>query len=132
MVVIRPSAELVNGPVTCDGLGIGACVPMEKDLFDISPPYTVFDSQVGGDPVFSIFAEEAEISVNFTEFATANTVEQLGFRLIDLKSTQDLAVGTLPECASLEETNCVAFLNWNANPTSRPRSEEHTSELQSP
>jgi MYXO-CTERM domain-containing protein len=93
---------------------------MEKDLFNVSLPYTVFDTDVGGDPVFSIFPEEEEISVGFTEFATANTVGQLGFRLIGLESVQDLAVGTLPECADLDETNCVAFNEWNTNPTSRP------------
>jgi hypothetical protein len=120
IVIIRPSADLVNGPVTCDGLGIGACTPMEKNIFDISPPYIVFDSDVGGDPVFAIFAEEEEISLDFTEFASENTVEQLGFQLIGLESTPDLAVGTLPACTSLEQTYCVAFLNWNVNPTSRP------------
>jgi hypothetical protein len=120
VIFIRLSAELVNGPVTCEGRGIGVCTPTEKDLFDIAPPYIVSDADMGGDPVFAIFADEEEISLDFTEFATSNTVEQLGFRLIGLESTPDLAVGTLPECGSLEQTYCVEFLNWNTNPISRP------------
>ena len=120
VVIVRPGADLADGPVTCDGLGIGVCVPMEKDLFDISPPFIVSDTDAGGDPVFAILADEAGIVLIFEDLVTGRQVEQVGFRLTDLESAQDLAVGTLGVCERGQQRNCVSFFNWRNAPTSRP------------
>ena len=105
-------AELLDGPVTCEGLGVGACIPMEKDLFEISGPFIVSDADTGGDPLFGIFADAGGIILIFEELVTGRDLEQVGFQLTDLESVQDLAVGDITDlCTTQEQTNCVSFIN---------------------
>jgi len=92
-------AELVDGPVDCEGLGESACVPTQKDLFDVTLPFTVSDTGAGGDPLFTVLADEEEITLQFTELVTGRDLEGVGFKLTGLESTQALAVGISRSCA---------------------------------
>jgi len=121
VIVIKLSGGLLDTPVDCEGLGLSACVPMQKDLLKVSPPYTVSDTDAGGDPLFTIIADETEISLAFTDLVTGSDLDSVGFRLTGLDSTEDLSVGTITDiCASQEQDYCVSFLDWNEDPSTRP------------
>jgi len=108
-------AGLLDGSVTCTAIGTQrACLPTEKDIFD-PVPYTVSDTGVGGDAIFTISADEDTIVLTFTEFVTGNALNTTGFRLEGLQSIPDLVPGALD----------VTFLgDWGVNdediPVSRP------------
>jgi len=93
---------------------------MEKDLFDISAPYTVSEVGPTGDLLFTIIADETKITMEFPDPVSGNTLDSVGFRLTGLDSVQALAVGTLGLCQSSEETDCVQFLDWDTLPITRP------------
>jgi hypothetical protein len=107
-------AELRDGFVTCQALnGAEDCLPAGKDLFnDLPSPYTV--SATGGDPLFTITANETEINLTFTEFATGDRLDNVGFALHSLSADPDLVPGELD----------VSFLgDWSSLPVSRPKVE---------
>jgi hypothetical protein len=100
-------AVLVDGTVTCEGLGTGFCLPSEKDLFDNLPPYIVSDN----DPLFNITANETTIILSFPDLVTGNDLDTVGFVLIGLDSFPALVLGEITD---------VDFLNFNSEPTTRP------------
>jgi hypothetical protein len=104
-------AVLVDGPVTCEGLGTGICLPTQKDLFDNLPlPYIVSDN----DPLFNITADPTAIILNFPDPATGNDLDTVGFRLIGLESIPALVPGEI----ALADIDFSP--NWMSLPTTLP------------
>jgi hypothetical protein len=113
-------ATLLNESATCDALFNNdkprLCIPGDTENV-LETLYTVS----GNDPLFNMYATENRIILVFPDPVTGNDLDDTGFRLSGLKSAPDLVSGAITDvCASLEETNCVNFLNFRSEPTTRP------------